>query len=146
MIRASDLCSRLNRARELGEGRWVAQCPVHQGGDNLYVTDGDKGTLFFCHAGCKKEEILQAIGLTWRDLFTGKAPRKIYDPSGDAMTLLIYRADVALGKNISSSDMRWVNAAGARLGLNGYILNRRGKLKKRVRETNQLASQHPRNF
>ena len=149
MLTASDFSALCDKSREIGEGRYVAQCPAHKGSQNFYISDGDKGTVFYCHAGCKKEDILESLGLTWSDVFSGSAPKRMYDPIDDAMVLLLYRTDSALGKQISTKDARFVNAAGSRLHKNGYILNREGKLKKRVkniRETNQPASQHPRNL
>ena len=136
MFTASDIAERLNRARRLREGRYVAQCPVHQGGDNLYVSDGDTTTILKCHAGCATNDVLEAIGLKMRDLFAGKAPKKIYDPYNDASAILIYRADAALGKKVTDSDARFINAAGKRLHKNNYILDRTGNLKKRVNRNN----------
>ena len=133
MLNARDLASRLEKVRELRDGRWVGQCPVHQSGNNLYVSDGDKQTLFFCHSGCDKNEILKAIGLTWRDLFGKSAPKRIYNPADDAISILIYRTDAALGKKISNSDARFINAAGKRLRENGYIVNREGRIKRVTR-------------
>ncbi len=135
MLKASDLAARCENARELREGRWVAQCPVHKSGNNLYISDGEKQTLFFCHSGCDKGEILEALGLTWRDLFGKSAAKRLYDPGNDATAILIYRKDAALNKKISRSDAVFINAAGKRLRQNGYIVNREGRIKRVARTT-----------
>jgi hypothetical protein len=48
-----------------------AQCPAHNDGNpSLSVSPGTKGrdVLIKCHAGCEPGAVLEAIGLTWRDL------------------------------------------------------------------------------
>ena len=78
VLKARELAQRFDHARELGEGRWVARCPVHDRGQNLYITDGDSGkTLMYCQSGCDNVEILKKVGLTWRDLFSGDAPKNL---------------------------------------------------------------------
>ncbi len=78
MLKARELAQLFDHARELGEGRWVARCPVHDRGQNLYITDGDSGkTLMYCQSGCSNVDILKKVGLTWRDLFSGDAPKDL---------------------------------------------------------------------
>jgi putative DNA primase/helicase len=66
--------SRLRDARRSGDG-WTAHCPVHDDGkESLSVKIGRDGrVLLTCHAGCHLEDIVQAIGLTTRDLFPPNA-------------------------------------------------------------------------
>jgi len=63
------------RPRRVGKG-WLALCPVPtHGGDgdqqpSLFVSEADDGrVLLYCHGGCQTEEILEALDLTWSDLF-----------------------------------------------------------------------------
>ena len=45
-------------------------CPAHEDKQaSLTVTQGDKCTIFRCHAGCKVDDILQAAGLNIKDTF-----------------------------------------------------------------------------
>jgi hypothetical protein len=72
-----------------------ARCPAHNGtsADSLSITEGDDGrALLFCHAGCGREVVLDALGLEMKDLFvhdeskngvTKKATRK---PKGENST------------------------------------------------------------
>ena len=52
-------------------GGYTFQCPAHE--DNrasLSVAEGDDGrALVYCFAGCKTEEVIKALGLTWAELF-----------------------------------------------------------------------------
>ena len=59
-------------ARRIGEGKWKAKCPLHQGHSDgslsIYSADDGK-TLIRCWAGCKTEDVLATVGLSWSDLF-----------------------------------------------------------------------------
>jgi hypothetical protein len=72
---ASDFAASLN-ARRIGRGKWQAKCPAH--GDrspSLSVAEGQDGrVLVHCFAGCALTQILAALRLTPRDLFTGTPP------------------------------------------------------------------------
>ena len=49
---------------------WMAKCPAHEDSKpSLKIAQGDTGVLFHCWAGCRKIDILTAVGLSWRDLF-----------------------------------------------------------------------------
>lgn len=70
-------------ARATGTG-WQARCPSHEDRRaSLSLSVGDDGTaLIYCHAGCDPQNVIQAAGLDWADLFpesssrrTGPAPR-----------------------------------------------------------------------
>ena len=60
----------LGPVRRLGKN-WSARCPVHDDKrPSLSVALGKDGrVLLHCHAGCKFEDILDALGLEPRDLF-----------------------------------------------------------------------------
>ena len=61
---------RLENVTEIFAG-WTARCPAHRDHCNsLSVAEGTDGkALVFCHAGCKFKEIVDALGLSVRDLF-----------------------------------------------------------------------------
>jgi hypothetical protein len=49
-----------------------ARCPAHDGEsrDSLHVVEGvDRRAVLHCFRPCKPEAVLDALGLTWRDLF-----------------------------------------------------------------------------
>jgi hypothetical protein len=63
-------------ARQLSHVKWqgdtfVARCPAHE--DRTPSLSGKSGndgrTLLKCHAGCKTEDVLSEIGLSFRDLY-----------------------------------------------------------------------------
>lgn len=79
-----------------GTGEYICQCPAHDDRHaSLWVNEGDKGIILKCQAGCTKEEILRAMGLSVYDLLDdatraewdkkaerkGVDPRRLYDGS-----------------------------------------------------------------
>lgn len=55
--------------------KWRAVCPVHQNGSGRHAPRtlavfADKGGEIgvHCFAGCAKDDVLEALGLTWKDL------------------------------------------------------------------------------
>jgi hypothetical protein len=61
---------RLERARRSGDG-WTARCPAHDDHTPSLGIDlgSDDRILICCHAGCRIEDVLAAIGLGLADLF-----------------------------------------------------------------------------
>jgi hypothetical protein len=58
----------LFRARRSGNGKWRARCPVHKSRNlTLAIYSNADRVGIYCHAGCAKDDILAAIGLTWKD-------------------------------------------------------------------------------
>lgn len=52
------------------ENKAQCRCPAHDDKHaSLSVTKGRKCTLFYCHAGCKVDEVLRAAGLMKKDTF-----------------------------------------------------------------------------
>jgi len=50
------------RARKSGSSTWMARCPAHEDRNpSLAITERDGKVLFFCHAGCRQEDVLAAI-------------------------------------------------------------------------------------
>lgn len=79
-----------------GKGEYICQCPAHDDRHaSLWVTEGDKGIILKCQAGCSKDEILRALGVSIYDLLDdgtraewdrraerkGMDPRRMYDGS-----------------------------------------------------------------
>lgn len=60
---------KLEGVRKSG-GSFMARCPAHDDSTaSLSLTDGkEHPVVFHCHAGCERDAILAAIGLTWDDL------------------------------------------------------------------------------
>jgi len=63
------LLARLEGVRPAGPNSWVARCPAHDDRDpSLSVSVKEGRVLLYCFAGCAPDEVLGAVGLTWRDL------------------------------------------------------------------------------
>lgn len=72
------------KIRQSGAGRWLAQCPAHNDGNpSLGISKGQNRTLINCFAGCRAEAIVNALGLSMRDLFDNEnGVRYIYKHEG----------------------------------------------------------------
>lgn len=65
-----DLLPRLDSIRQRGNGRWSARCPAHADENPSFsISEGEKGVLLKCWAGCTVEEICRSLGIQQRDLF-----------------------------------------------------------------------------
>ena len=64
------LLCRLPDARRAG-GQYLVRCPVHEDRKpSLAIRELPDGkVLVRCHAGCDSRHVLDALGLTWKDLF-----------------------------------------------------------------------------
>ena len=75
------ILDRLSGVKQHGE-QFIARCPAHEDRTpSLSVRRGDDGrALIHCFAGCEPETVLDAIGLTFDDLFPPREPeeRKTY--------------------------------------------------------------------
>ena len=56
--------------RKVG-GQYVMHCPAHPDKHpSLAVRERDDGVLLIrCHAGCPASDVLDALGLSWSDLY-----------------------------------------------------------------------------
>jgi hypothetical protein len=60
--------------RKVG-GQYLVRCPGHNDRrPSLAVRELANGSLLVrCHAGCETEDVLDALGLDWGDLFSERA-------------------------------------------------------------------------
>lgn len=83
-----DLLPRLESVRERGNGRYVARCKAHADKNpSLSVSEGEKGILLKCWAGCTVAEICRGLGIEQRDLFfdaLGSNPKRRQHPAPPA--------------------------------------------------------------
>ena len=67
---APELLSRLDGVKSRGTGKWSARCPGHEDkSPSLSITEGDKGLLLKCWAGCELTAITRKLGVEIKDLF-----------------------------------------------------------------------------
>ena len=67
---APELLSRLAGVRSRSTGKHSARCPSHQDrSPSLSISEGERGLLVKCWAGCTLDEITAALGIEIKDLF-----------------------------------------------------------------------------
>lgn len=117
---AETLLSRLEKVKRSGPGRWMACCPAH--GDkspSLAVRElDDARVLIHCFAECSTEAVLDAVGLTFDDLFPERLPEHRYKPEKrpfpaadvlacvrqESLIAAVMLANIAQGTKISMQD------------------------------------------
>ena len=93
--RINEILSRLDGVSQRGDG-WIARCPSHDDSTpSLSLTSRDDGTVLLkCHAGCDAAAIVEALGLSWSDLF----------PSGEGISNSCTSSNPQLGpKSVNRS-------------------------------------------
>jgi hypothetical protein len=72
-LTAEEFLQLLENVRQIGPGRWLARCPAHDDHrPSLSVKETEDGRLLlYCWAGCETRDILEVLGLEFRDLFPG---------------------------------------------------------------------------
>jgi hypothetical protein len=67
---ANDFLAHLEGVRPRGPGRWTAKCAAHTDKTpSLSITEGERGILLRCWAGCSIDEICHSLGIEQRELF-----------------------------------------------------------------------------
>lgn len=75
------LLERLSGVRSTGQGRWTARCPSHDDrSPSLSIRLAGDRLLIHCFSGCKPDRVLEAVGLSWYDLYS-KTERRPWSPS-----------------------------------------------------------------
>lgn len=122
---------RLTGVRKTGDVRWIACCPAHQDRTpSLAIRELDDGrVLLHCFAGCDPSSVLNAVGLTFADLFPRgalKQPEKrIHRPFSpmDVLRCVAFEAhiaavaasNIAQGAILTAADHARLTQAAARL-------------------------------
>lgn len=69
LMKVEALLSQLDGVRRTRRG-WQTKCPAHDDRNpSLSISEGERGLLLKCWAGCTVEEITTALGLAVKDLF-----------------------------------------------------------------------------
>ena len=87
-----EFVDRLEGVHKTGGG-YMARCPAHSDSTaSLKVDDGDERILLHCHAGCAQDDILAALGLTWKDIVKNAVnyaePEAVYQYTDETGALL----------------------------------------------------------
>ena len=100
----STLLNELVKVKQTNHSTWIACCPAHDDKNpSLAIRQVDDGRiLIHCFAGCSAAEILDALGLSFDDLYpatnpatTHKPLRKIFD-AHTTLQLLQFESSLVL--------------------------------------------------
>lgn len=105
------ILEQLDHVRKTSSDQWVAVCPSHDDrSPSLHVREKDDGRiLIHCKAGCGANQVLDAINLTYDDLFPDSMENhrgfhKVKDHTVDDFVIEIWDADRKLGRKVSKQD------------------------------------------
>ncbi|MCQ1547528.1 MAG: DNA primase [Candidatus Accumulibacter phosphatis] len=109
MSNVDNLLQHLDKVKRTGSGTWTACCPAHDDrGPSLAVRELDDGRiLVHCHAGCSVDEVLQAVGLTFSDLYPPRAldhpakPERRPFPAADVLRAIAFEALVVCASAVA---------------------------------------------
>jgi hypothetical protein len=123
--------SRLDQVKQTAPGRWIARCPAHDDrSPSMAVRELDDGRiLLHCFSGCSAEEVLDAVGMTFSDLYSEKSdghcrhPERRPFPASDVLRCISFDALVVAsgaatlldGKPFSEADRERLMLAASRL-------------------------------
>lgn len=124
------LLNRLERVKSTGKGRWMASCPTRNDKTpSLTIRELDDGRiLIHDFGGASAQQILDAIGLTFQDLFSeplihhAKNERRPF-PATDLLKVINFEAklvaltaiDMSIGKPITQDAKNRLLEAASRI-------------------------------
>ncbi len=74
-LRPDDIVAMLDTYAKPTARGFQAVCPVHEDrSPSLSISEGNKATLIYCHAGCTLDELGDVIGFTRQQLFHDYSP------------------------------------------------------------------------
>jgi putative DNA primase/helicase len=70
MMGIQEFLTHFKNVKQTGPSQWTARCPAHDDQvSSLSITANREGIGIYCHAGCSTESVVDAVGLTKKDLF-----------------------------------------------------------------------------
>lgn len=126
-----DLLNRLQKVRSTGRDRWIAACPSHPDRRPSMTVRAlpDGRILLHCFSGCEPGAVLDAVGLTFGDLFPEPLTREALPRTRGGISahealeclrtesaiVAITASDVASGKALSAVDADRATTAAGRI-------------------------------
>jgi len=100
MSQVDNLLQHLDKVRRTAPATWSARCPGHDDrGPSLAIRELDDGrVLLRCFAGCQTDDVLDAVGLTFSDLYPPRAldhrmnPERRPFPAADCLRAVGFEA------------------------------------------------------
>ena len=113
-MKLDELVERFEGAKRSGHG-YTVRCPVHDDRTaSLTIHEEEDKLLLHCQAGCNTEDVIAAVGVQWRDLWTKARdyaePEEIYEYV-DAAGSKLYEVVRLPGKSFRQrhwEDDQWV--------------------------------------
>ena len=69
-----EILTHFNVSRRISDTSYQCKCPAHKDGNaSLTISEEGGKILFYCHAGCRTEDILERVGLSFAELGERKA-------------------------------------------------------------------------
>lgn len=91
-MKLEEFLNLLDGVKPSGNG-YIALCPAHDDrSPSFSISEAADGRiLFYCHAKCKQEDVLNALGLSWTDLFPDKKDNKKarYSPTSTRTRIML---------------------------------------------------------
>lgn len=124
---AAAIASRLTKAKRTSSG-WIACCPAHDDSTpSLSISDGNKGPVFRCHAGCTQDAVvnaIEALGVAIRK--TGTNGRAHHDTDGPLVEELLTVETLAAAKGLEVSHLNGCGVASTDRGVSFRYEDRAG--------------------
>lgn len=133
MSRVDALLSALQGVKQSGGGRWMARCPAHEDhSPSLSIKELPDGRILMnCFSGCPTEDVLDAVGLQFSDLFPERLPgiglppvrsrltaRELLEVlNHEATVAALILADVLDSRAVDESSWARLALAASRIGL-----------------------------
>ena len=119
-MKATAILDHLSNVKQTGTSQWLARCPAHEDRHpSLSIGTGEDGRILLkCHADCTTSDILAAMNLTERDLFTEsklqsgnriEATYDYQDAQGNLLYQVIRYADKKFKQQRPGANGRWIN-------------------------------------
>lgn len=122
------LLTSLKGVKQIGKDKWKACCPAHDDSrPSLSIAERDGKVLIFCWAGCGAADVLEAVGLSFSDLYE-KGQSKAFIKSDwkfkravrdnfihDAMVIILAGECLCKGIPVHPRDLDEVAAATGRI-------------------------------
>ena len=104
-----DLLNRFDGVRETGGGQYSCRCPAYEDKSNsLGIKQGDGDRIMMnCFAGCQTQDILSAVGLTFKDILpTNDYNKEVKEKGFNPYSVLKMIRDEVLIIGLASADIK----------------------------------------
>ncbi len=97
--KAKEISERFENVKQTTERRYTAKCPCHRDRYNSLHIEAKAGrVILYCHAGCSRDAIMAAVGLTEDDLDYIPVPEKM---PGELIAVEEPEAALSLQKDVA---------------------------------------------